>query len=151
MRTAAAYLAKSKAEALARTFKVQDTNRRAFTSTLYRGSAICGPVDYTEITYVEACFCNYINSTANIRPVVPPPRQRLLLDGGFPNNTISLDGGNPLPYITPVIDGGTPGRSPTNILVVDGNSNRTTIVGGFPGSTDFSSTYEGGAPNNSLS
>jgi|UniRef100_A0A6C0CT85 hypothetical protein len=60
MRSAAAYTSKLKAEALGRTYKVQDTNHRLFTPTLYRGAAGCGPVDYTQIVYVPLCNCNYI-------------------------------------------------------------------------------------------
>jgi hypothetical protein len=60
MRSAAAYTSKLKAESLGRTYKIQDTNHRLTASTLYRGAADCGPVDYTQIVYVPLCACRYL-------------------------------------------------------------------------------------------
>jgi hypothetical protein len=60
MKTSSAYTSKLKAEALGRTFKVQDTNHRLFTSTLYRGAAGCGPLNFAQITYVRPCVCSPI-------------------------------------------------------------------------------------------
>ena len=64
MKTAAAYTSKIKAEALGRTYKVQDTNHRLFTTTLYRGAAGCGPVNYNQIMYVKPCACNLLKNTS---------------------------------------------------------------------------------------
>ena len=66
MKSAAAYTSKLKAEALGRTYKVQDTNHRLFTTTLYRGAAGCGPVNYNQIVYVEPCACNLKNTSRHI-------------------------------------------------------------------------------------
>jgi hypothetical protein len=111
MRTAAAYISKLKSEALGRTYKVQDTNHRLFTSTLYRGAAGCGPVDYTQIDYVEACKCEYIGSAINFNKYPPPPPPiPTILDGGSPYNsgTIIVDGGSPSGSTSSLVDGGIP-------------------------------------------
>lgn len=102
MRTATAYISKIKAETLGRTFKVQDTNHRLFTSTLYRGAAGCKPVDFTEIDYVEPCRCDYVG---------PAPRaviQRTIIS--------VIDGGSSAASGLPVRDGGTPYRSGQTII-----------------------------------
>jgi hypothetical protein len=111
MRSSAAYISKLKAEALGRTFKVQDTNHRLSTSTLYRGAAGCNAVDYTQLEYVEPCLCDYLeynsaNFKGGIRPI-PIPR---ILDGGVPNrlNNRFLEGGNPTTSGNKVLDGGKP-------------------------------------------
>ena len=107
MRTVAAYISKLKSEALGRTYKDQDTNHRVFTSTLYRGAAACGPVDYTEIEYVEPCKCDYIGSLIirnSKKPVIS------VIDGGSalnPGDRI-LDGGISAMSGILVIDGGKP-------------------------------------------
>jgi hypothetical protein len=116
MRTAAAYISKLKSEALGRTYKVQDTNHRLFTSTLYRGAAGCGPVDYTQIDYVEVCKCDYIGTAPRPRhippppPPPPPPPMPTILDGGSPfgSGFTLIDGGSPLISGPTVIDGGFP-------------------------------------------
>lgn len=94
MRTATAYISKLKAENLARAFKVQDTNHRLFTSTLYRGAAGCGPVDFTQIEYVEPCLCEYIGSAPKAPFILKKPRISNY-DGGIPS------------YSGPVLDGGS--------------------------------------------
>lgn len=101
MRTAKAYTAKINAEALGRTFKVQDTNHRAFTTTLYRGAAGCGPVNYTQLNYVEPCLCNYLQ-------LIPGSATISVYDGGSPFRTgMVLDGGTPT-LTGPSINGGIP-------------------------------------------
>lgn len=112
MRTAKAYTAKLNAEALGRTFKVQDTNRRLFTTSLYRGAAGCGPINFTQISYVPSCECKYISVPAITPPPPappPPPVVITIFDGGTP----SASGPN-------IIDGGTPSASGPNI--VDGGN-----------------------------
>jgi hypothetical protein len=107
MRTINAYISKLKSEALGRTYKVQDTNHRLFTSTLYRGAAGCGPVDYTQIDYIEPCRCDYIGSS----PRAPiPPKKRTVLDGGSPSNSgfLIIDGGVPMISGPVLVDGGKP-------------------------------------------
>lgn len=107
MRTAAAYTSKLKNEALGRTYKVQDTNHRLFTTTLYRGAAGCGPVDYAQIDYIEPCKCDYIG----LSPRYPPrPPQPGTLDGGSPSNPglQVIDGGSPAQPGPTLIDGGKP-------------------------------------------
>jgi hypothetical protein len=108
MRTAAAYISKLKAENLARTFKVQDTNHRLFTSTLYRGAAGCGPVDFTQLNYVEPCLCDYIGLSpgAPKEPKAPPTGY----DGGTPSSSGPdfLSGGFPVGSGSTIIDGGNP-------------------------------------------
>lgn len=105
MRTATAYISKLKAEALGRTYKVQDTNHRLFTTTLYRGAAGCGPVNYDQIEYVEPCKCDYIGparkTNFNSRTTV--------YDGGTARNpgVRVLDRGLVNEY-GPVFDGGFP-------------------------------------------
>ena len=114
MRTAAAYISKLKSEALGRTYKVQDTNHRLFTSTLYRGAAGCGPVDYTQIDYVEVCKCEYIGPAPKPYqappPPPPPPPIPTILDGGSPfrSGPTLIDGGSPVISGPTVIDGGIP-------------------------------------------
>jgi hypothetical protein len=105
MRTAAAYISKLKAEALGRTYKVQDTNHRLFTTTLYRGAAGCGPVNYDQIEYVEPCNCNYIGPAKKTNFLSP----RIVYDGGTARNpgVQVLDGGFVNEYGR-VIDGGFP-------------------------------------------
>jgi 7-keto-8-aminopelargonate synthetase-like enzyme len=107
MRTSTAYISKLKNEALGRTYKVQDTNHRLFTSTLYRGAAGCGPVDYTQIDYIELCRCDYIGLSP--RPPKPPAAINTI-DGGSPmmSGSIVLDGGSPMTSGSIVIDGGKP-------------------------------------------
>jgi hypothetical protein len=107
MRTAAAYISKLKAEALGRTFKVQDTNHRLFTTTLYRGTADCEPVDFTQIDYVEVCRCDYIG------PAARAPRLRAtrsLIDGGSPYSSGApiVDGGSAYSSGSMILDGGKP-------------------------------------------
>jgi hypothetical protein len=104
MRTVAAYISKLKNEALGRTYKVQDTNHRVFTSTLYRGAAGCGPVDYTEIDYIEPCKCDYIGSA-----IVNNPKKLVIS---------VIDGGSPASPGAPLIDGGSPDMS--GMIVLDG-------------------------------
>ena len=106
MRTAAAYISKLKAEALGRKYKVQDTNHRLFTTTLYRGAAGCGPVDYTEIDYIEPCRCDYIGSAAK----TPLPILISTLDGGssFKPGSLIIDGGSPYESGPTLLDGGIP-------------------------------------------
>jgi hypothetical protein len=102
MRTASAYIFKLKAEALARTFKVQDTNHRLFTSTLYRGAAGCGPVNYDNIKYTEVCKCDYIGPAKRFARI----REMRILDGGQPNGiSIGIIDGNGNVQIR---DGGLP-------------------------------------------
>jgi hypothetical protein len=110
MRTAAAYISKLKSEALGRTYKVQDTNHRLYTSTLYRGAAGCGAVDYTQLDYVEPCLCEYLEYIPNtVKGVRPIPILRIL-DGGVPNrlNSKFIDGGNPSRSGGILLDGGKP-------------------------------------------
>ena len=105
MRTAAAYISKLKAEALGRTFKVQDTNHRLFKSTLYRGAAGCGPVNFEQINYEEVCKCDYIG------PALRAPRRRITeYDGGtsFAPGIPIIDGGSPYGSGPTLIDGGIP-------------------------------------------
>jgi hypothetical protein len=101
MRTARAYTAKRNAETLGKTFKVQDTNHRAFTTTLYRGSVGCPPVDYTQLYYPLPCLCTYLQG---------PPAEIVITryDGGTPDLTGRiLDGGYPL-VTGPIVSGGNP-------------------------------------------
>jgi hypothetical protein len=111
MRTAAAHISKLKSEALGRTYKVQDTNHRLFTSTLYRGAAGCGPVDYTQLDYVEPCLCEYLQYTPPfVKGGIRPIPISFILDGGTPNrlNNTILDGGNPSASGNKLLDGGKP-------------------------------------------
>ena len=105
MRTATAYISKLKAEALGRTYKVQDTNHRLFTSTLYRGAAGCGPVNYDQIEYVEPCSCDYIGPARRSNFTSPTT----VYDGGSARNPGPrvLDGGF-INEIGPIVDGGFP-------------------------------------------
>ena len=107
MRTAAAYISKIKNEAFGRTYKVQDTNHRLFTSTLYRGAVRCGPVDYTEIDYVEPCKCDYLGPAVR---APKPPSIIDTIDGGTPGSSgfMVLDGGTALRPGSTIIDGGKP-------------------------------------------
>jgi hypothetical protein len=108
MRSAAAYTSKLKAQALGRTFKVQDTNHRALTSTLYRGAAGCGPVDYTQLKYVEACKCVYIGPARNFGPPPIICNCPCGLDGGTQASSgdIIYDAGNQSFEGTTILDGG---------------------------------------------
>lgn len=116
MRSAAAYTSKLKAQSLGRTFKVQDTNHRLFTTTLYRGAAGCGPVDYTQLNYVELCRCNAILPVelppipppVIPPPVIPPPVIPDIPDGGNPSQSgdITYDGGTPSSSGLSNVDGG---------------------------------------------
>jgi len=112
MRTAAAYISKIKGELLGKTYKVQDANHRLFTTTLYRGAARCGPVDYTQLDYIEPCRCEYIGLSiiAPICPPIPPPPKQTIIDGGSPSNSgiPIIDGGNPSTAVTTILDGGKP-------------------------------------------
>jgi len=113
MRTATAYISKLKAEALGRTYKVQDTNHRLFTTTLYRGAAGCGPVNYDQIEYVEACKCDYIGPAKVYVPSRVPdninPSRALIYDGGTARSSGAriIDGGF-VNEFGPVLDGGFP-------------------------------------------
>ena len=148
MRTAAAYISKLKAEALGRTYKVQDTNHRLFTSTLYRGAAGCGPVNYDQIEYVETCKCDYIGPA---KKYTPPSLRTAIYDGGnassnFPNilnddglSNIILDSGNAdYPYPEPVLNGKMyDGGNTRNYMgrTVDGgvvHDSAPLLDGGFP-------------------
>jgi len=110
MRTANAYTAKLKAEALGRTFKVQATNHCLFTTTLYRGAAGCGPVDFSQITYVPICSCSYLGPARRPIPPLPPPPPVVysVIDGGNPATSGSniLDGGSPTSSGPLIVDGG---------------------------------------------
>ena len=115
MRTAAAYTSKLRAQALGRNFKVQDTNHRAFTSTLYRGAAGCGPVNYTQLNYVEACKCVYIGpARKTISPF--PCNCPCGLDGGTASASgdIIYDAGNQSFEGTTILDGGVEPPFPCN-------------------------------------
>jgi hypothetical protein len=142
MRTAAAYLSKMKAEALGRTFKVQDTNHRAFTSTLYRGAAGCGPVDYTQIEYRDICECRYIGPARNpFGPGPLNPVRRRILDGGFPDNGV-LSGGFPdTTNTSQQYSGGSPAASGPTVL--NGNNQRDVLNGGAVNGSS-SAIFDGG-------
>jgi hypothetical protein len=107
MRTINAYISKLKNEALGRTYKVQDTNHRLFTTTLYRGAAGCGPVDYTQIDYVEPCRCDYIGPASKSHNAIPLINT---LDGGSPyaSGSLIIDGGTPFMSGSAIIGGGKP-------------------------------------------
>jgi hypothetical protein len=107
MRSAAAYTSKLKAQSQGRNFKVQDTNHRAFTSTLYRGAAGCGPVNYTQLNYVEACKCVYIGPSRNFGSV-PIGFNPYALDGGTASASgdIVYDAGDQSFEGTRPLDGG---------------------------------------------
>jgi hypothetical protein len=109
MRTAAAYISKLKAENLGRTFKVQDTNHRLFTSTLYRGAAGCGPVDFTQIDYIEPCLCDYIG-LAKRAPNPPVSPVTITYDGGNPTSggTMEKNGGSVRGSGNSILNGGNP-------------------------------------------
>jgi len=108
MRTAAAYISKLKAQALGRTFKVQDTNHRALTSTLYRGAAGCAPVDYAQLDYKEICSCKYIGPAR--RPGAPLPPEPVVLDCGSPSteSILVVECGGPANTDTFTYDAGIP-------------------------------------------
>jgi hypothetical protein len=108
MRTAAAYISKLRAENLGRTFKVQDTNHRLFTSTLYRGAIACGPVDFTQIDYIEPCLCSYLGPAK--RAPIQPETVFNIYDGGNPSSITStaIDGGSVQSSGTTILDGGNP-------------------------------------------
>jgi hypothetical protein len=61
MRTATAWTSKLKAEALGRTYKVQESNTTLATTTAYRGAAACYAINYQQILYLEACKCEYLD------------------------------------------------------------------------------------------
>ena len=140
MRTAAAYISKIKREVLGKTYKVQDANHRLFTTTLYRGAAGCGPVDYTQLNYVEPCLCDYIGPAKRYIPPPPPPPKpcRDTIDGGIAaaSGDILIDGGSALRPGSHIIDGGNPGicartfdgGNPSNsgIYIVDGGRSRSS-------------------------
>lgn len=108
MKTAAAYISKLKAENLGRTFKVQDTNHRLFTSTLYRGAAGCGPVDFTQLDYIEPCLCDYIGRSPGAPRMPPVPLRNY--NGGIPafSGVDILSGGSALRSGPTIISGGNP-------------------------------------------
>ena len=125
MRSAAAYTSKLKAQALGRTYKVQDTNHRLFTTTLYRGAVGCGPVNYAQIKYVESCSCDYIGPAKKYIPARaliydgggPGGSGTRLIDGGLVNNTGSvLNAGGPGNSGTGVINAGGPGSTGTQLI-----------------------------------
>lgn len=146
MRTAAAYISKIKREVLGKTYKVQDANHRLFTTTLYRGAVGCGPVDYTQLSYVEPCLCDYIGP-AKRQPIIyrlpsdiidggsSSASGKVIIDGGSAKSAgvhiidggnvgacaRSVDGGNSSNSGTYIIDGGT-SRSSGTILVDGGNT-----------------------------
>lgn len=144
MRTAAAYLSKLKAEALGRTFKVQDANHRAFTSTLYRGAAGCGPVDYTQIEYRELCGCSYLGPSRDkfgIQLEPPRPTGRAILDGGTPESGVLSGGFSDTVYAPNHYSGGSPSGSGPTIL--NGNSQRQQLNGGTVDGSS-SAIFDGG-------
>ena len=108
MRTANAWTSKLKAEALGRTFKVQNTNHKLTTGTLYRGAAACGPLDYNALFYAEVCKCDYLVPCPI--PPAPPPVVQTVYDGGSPaaSGPLQLDGGNPAGSGPIQLDGGNP-------------------------------------------
>jgi hypothetical protein len=165
MRTAAAYISKIKREVLGKTYKVQDTNHRLFTTTLYRGAIGCGPVDYTQLNYVEPCLCDYIGPAKNPPIAGPPPKPcRDTIDGGtsVASGVPIIDGGNASRPGSQIIDGGTPGvcarifdggkSLKSGVYVVDGGRSRssgTFLVDG--GNTQAICTHvvEGGTSKSS--
>ena len=102
MISAAGYLARMKAENLGRTFKIQDTNHRVVTTTLYRGAAGCGPINYSQINYPRVCPCTYNGRARRIRPIMP--------------SINTIDGGNPTAPGPTIFDGGTPAGSGSSIF-----------------------------------
>lgn len=165
MRSAAAYISKIKREVLGKTYKVQDTNHRLFTTTLYRGAVGCGPVDYTQLIYVEPCLCDYIGP-AKRRPIVSPPPKpcRDTIDGGIPfaSGVAVIDGGNAFTPGSQIIDGGKPfvcvrifdgGQSRSSgIYIVDGGSSLssgTFLVDGGNTQAICTRIVEGGTSNSS--
>ena len=99
MRTAAAYISKLKTEVLGRTYKVQSTNNRLETYSIYRGRTECKAIDYTQIVYKENQKCGCVARIAT----------KLIYHGG--NSIISgskiLDGGTPLRSGSAMLDAGT--------------------------------------------
>ena len=61
MRTATAWTAKLKAEALGRTYKVQESNTILATTTAYRGAAACYPINYGQLVYLHPPNCKKCN------------------------------------------------------------------------------------------
>jgi hypothetical protein len=107
MRTANAWTARLRTQALGRTYKVQETNHSLSTITAYRGAAACYAINYEQLLYLEMCKCDYITTCNFAAPSLP---LSITYDGGdaiFSGNII-LDGGNPLLPGTRVIDGGIP-------------------------------------------
>lgn len=156
MRTASAYIYKIQREVLGKTYKVQDANHRLFTTTLYRGAVGCGPVDYTQLNYVEPCLCDYIGPAKKPQIVTPPPPKPCrdtidggtssasgvpIIDGGIASTPGShvIDGGNP-GVCARTFDGGKPSKS--GIYIVDGGrsqSSGTSLVDG--GNTEAICSY----------
>lgn len=89
MRSVAAYTSKIKSESLGRAFKVQDTDDRVTTDSLYRGAAGCGALSYEQLIYKRPCCVR--------RPYIPP---FFLVFSRF------LDGGNPVTSGPVLADGG---------------------------------------------
>ena len=157
MRSAAAYTSKLKAQALGRTYKVQDTNHRLFTTTLYRGAVGCGPVNYAQIKYVESCSCDYIGPAKKYIPARaliydgggPGGSGTRLIDGGLVNNTGSvLNAGGPGSTGTQLIDGGLVNNTGSVLNAGGpGNSGTGVINAGGPGSTG-TQLINGGFVNN---
>jgi hypothetical protein len=137
MRTAAAYISKIKREVLGKTYKVQDANHRLFTTTLYRGAVGCGPVDYTQLIYVEPCLCDYIGPAKRYNP--PPPKPcRVDIDGGTSSASGQpvIDGGNTEFAGVHIIDGGNSGgcsrifdggnSSDSGFYIIDGGDSQSS-------------------------
>ena len=64
MRTATAWTAKLKAEALGRTYKVQESNTVLMTNTAHRGSAACYAINYAQLIYLQPPNCKKCNLVA---------------------------------------------------------------------------------------
>jgi len=139
MRTAAAYISKIKREVLGKTYKVQDANHRLFTTTLYRGAAGCGPVDYTQLNYVEPCLCDHIGPANKYIP--PAKLERDTIDGGTSaaSGILVIDGGNALISGNHIIDGGTPEPCPRKLDGGNPTSSGTSIIDG--GNSRYSGSF----------
>ena len=96
MRTASAYIYKLKNETKGKTFKVQDTNHRLMTGTIFRGSAGCGPVDFTPIFYSNDCC------------IRPPPVTTLYGGNPYGSGPNIYHGGTPFGSSPPILYGGSP-------------------------------------------
>jgi hypothetical protein len=105
MRTATAWISKLKSETLGKTFKVQDTNHRKMTGSEYRGTAMCGPINYTQIEYSDIRCKRRIGL-----PPCPSPIVYSIYDGGIPSQSGPhiLDGGTPSNASNTILDGGNP-------------------------------------------